>query len=302
MPTHVVSVCTLNHRDVWQQCSSLLGENVDASKYTVFVPSAELEEFRRITPGYIEVAPEESLDFGFFAPLKAAVEQADNTRRYGWYLQQFLKIQALLSSEAERIVLWDADCIPLKKIPLFSDEGLPIYMKATEYHRPYFEAIKRLTGLSRSQDFSFVSPGLPFLKSWATQFVSQLESTHANNTWFEAIISAVDFREESGFSEYETLGSWVASEYEGNFLTRSASWERHGQKLFGEVKDLSHADLLEISSRADLEVISFELWDTVKTPRSSSANWQLWGKLLRQIRQPGTTLRKLCTAAKKRTK
>ena len=302
MPTHVISVCTLKHRDVWQKSSALLQVNVEADHYTVFVPDAELKEFRRITPSYIEVAPEESLDFGFFAPLEAAVERAGNTLRHGWYLQQFLKIQALLSSQAERIVLWDADCVPVQKMLLFSDEGLPIYMRATEHHRPYFEAIERLTGLSRPQDFSFISPGLPFLKSWANQFVNHLESTHTNNTWFEAIISAIDFREESGFSEYETLGSWVASQQEGNFLTRAVSWERHGQKLFGEVKDLSQADLLDISIGADLEVISFELWDTNKTLNRSWISWQLWQKLLSQVRQPRATLRKLCTATKKRTK
>lgn len=264
--TVVITICSLRHRDVWELTSALLARFVEADEYHVYVPQAEIATFSEITHSKIKIYAQEKLGKNYMSLLEEAVSAASNNVRFGWYAQQFHKLEALRTTEADRLVIWDADCVPLRPISLFSGDGAPIYMLATEQHGPYFESIQRLLGLSRVQTHSFVIPGFPILKSWVTSFFQDVNSHNLGLTWYEAVILNTDLSRQSGFSETETLGTWVANRRPRGWSTSSVVWERRGQSRFGYARNLSQESVIKLGQRHGLDIVTFENWDKPKSP------------------------------------
>lgn len=260
----VISMCSLKHLHVWKLTSRLLPRFVKADSYTVYVPVEEIEEFKSITPAPIEVRSQSDLGRNYAARLEQRVFESGNSQRFGWYLQQLFKIEALCKADDLRVVIWDADCVPVKPIEVFDSEGRAIYMKAVEYHQDYFDMIHRLLGLSRIQDFSFVIPPFPAYWSWISDFIERIEELHPGETWFDAIILSTELGLKAGFSETETLGTWIAHHYPGEWVTANLRWERRGQNKFGYAKNLTPDDVVLIGVKNDLDIISFENWDDPK--------------------------------------
>lgn len=262
MKTQVITICSLAHRDVWKLTSNLLPRFIRADEFLVFVPEDEVLEFTKLTNSNVKVCSQSELGVDYSAKLWGRVTAADNSSRYGWYLQQFLKIEALLSSDADYLIIWDADCVPVKKIETFDISGRPIYMVgADEYHQSYFDLISKLLNLQRVQSFSFVIPGFPISRTWVQEFADCIAFKNEGKTWFDAILDTVDFSLKSGFSETETLGTYVANYHPGEWSTFSGTWERRGQKRFGYARTFSAKKIVKVATDANLDIVSFENWD-----------------------------------------
>lgn len=281
----VVSICSLNHSSVWSLTSELLPKYVTADSYVVYVPKSEIKEFEGFTNSRIEIRSQESLGFNFSEKLFSACARAGNEARFGWYYQQFLKLEALSVSDTPWTIIWDADCVPIREIQLFTSEGKPCYMKATEYHDEYFRAIERILGLERVQNHSFVIPGFPMSMDWTKSFISDLTKTNRNLSWADALIEEIDFSQPSGFSETETLGTWIANKVPDSMVWIDMNWERLGTSRFGEPVKFMPKDLERIGHKYNLDIVSFENWDrpTLYTKASKLKNSlnQLLSKLLR---------------------
>lgn len=263
MKIQTISICSLNHKDVWRLTSSLLPQFVRADEYLVFVPGSEVEEFRKFTNPAISIRSQSELGKDYSQELFSRINIANNQNRFGWYLQQFFKIEALLTSSADYLVIWDSDCVPVGPIPVIDELGRPVFMSsAEEYNPPYFDSIKRLIGLDRTQNFSFVIPGFPIPKTWLREFEQLILEKHKGKKWSEAIIDTTDFALFSGFSETETLGTFVANRHPNEWSTFQGNWERRGQKRFGYARKFSPESILKIGQEAKLDIISFENWDT----------------------------------------
>ena len=102
--TSVISLCHRDHADVWRLTSQLLPRFIKADNFIVYVPDDQVKEFLEITDSRIQVVSQNSLKGDFEKELKLAVELSGNSKRYSWYLQQFLKIEALLQSASKNIL------------------------------------------------------------------------------------------------------------------------------------------------------------------------------------------------------
>jgi len=263
MKIQTISICSLNHKDVWQLTSVLLPEFVKADEYLVYVPENEVEEFRKFTNPVITICSQSDLGKAYSEELHLRITSANNQMRFGWYLQQFFKIEALMSSTADYVVIWDSDCVPVSSIPVIDELGRPVFMaSAGEYNQPYFDSINRLLGLGRAQDFSFVIPGFPIPKTWLREFEQLILARHEGKSWPEAIMDTTDFALFSGFSETETLGTFVANTYPDEWSIFMGIWERRGQKRFGYARKFTPEKIKQIGQAAKLDIISFENWDT----------------------------------------
>lgn len=259
--TTVISLCSLDHADVWKLTSKLLPRFVEADKYIVYVPDNQVSAFREITDYRVDVLSEEQLGEGYIDKLNQKISLSGNTKRYHWYLQQFYKIEALLKADSQYIVIWDADCVPVEKLSLFDDNGDPIYMKASqEYNHDYFETIEKMLDMQRVQDFSFIIPGFPIPKKWVNEFAQYFQDKQGIN-WYDSIIQNTPFNRMSGFSEYETLGTWVANKYPDSWSNKKINWERLGQSRFGYARKYNEEAIVKLGKINDLQVISFENWD-----------------------------------------
>lgn len=261
--SRVITICSLKHADVWKLTSRFLLENLPANEYFLYVPESEIEEFAEITPKEFTLIAQETLGVQYREKLRLAVSGAGNLSRYGWYLQQFYKIEALLQCDRDLGIIWDADCVPLQPIPILNSENKIVYMDiSNEFNPPYFEAIKRLLGLQRIQKQCFVIPAFPFWSKWSQGFVDAFAKNSPGLTWWEAIISKTDLSLASGFSETETLGTWVANVHQDSWVSETGLWERRGQRRFGYARNFSVEKLKRKTKRTGLQIVSFENWDT----------------------------------------
>lgn len=279
----VISICSLEHKEVWKLTSNLLPEFVKADEYFVYVPEGEIKQFEEFTNSKIKILSQESLDVGFGKNLRYAIEKTTNASRFGWYLQQFYKIQALINSEKDISIIWDADCVPVKVFHFLDENEKLIYMYASEKHKDYFDAIKRLLKMDRVQDQSFVIPGFPFFKTWTKSFIRDVETVNGGINWYDAIIDTTNLDLLSGFSETETLGTWVANKQPNNWVSSTVNWERYGQSKFGFAKDFTPQSVVQLGEVQNLGIISFENWDIKRSNYNSIANFSGIRSLIRKI-------------------
>ena len=254
-------MCTLEHLEVWGLTSRLLPRFVEATEFVVYVPEFQVDKFLEVTDSAVTVLSEDLLGEAFSCKLRNAVRATGNLSRYGWYLQQFNKIEALLQSDCDSLVIWDADCVPVHDIELFDEKGRPVYMNATEFNANYFESIDKLLGLSKIRSESFIVPSFPIYREWVRDLISYIEMRFGGLPWYDAIIASTDLSLGAGFSEFETLGTWVSHKYPESWTTGLQKWERFGQSRFGYAQDLTADQLVNIGENAKLDLISFESWD-----------------------------------------
>ena len=262
--TTVVTICSAKHLDVWRLTAEFLPSFVSAEDYIVYVPEVELDLFRALPGSSFTYRAQEVLGGRYREKLSESLRRSGNASRLGWYLQQFYKLEALSLCESSQLVIWDADCVPLRPIPTFGPDGRPVYMRAAEFHQPYFEAIERFLGLRRIQAQSFVIPGFPIPKQWLDEFLNDVASFRGHDHWAEALIQGVDFRLGAGFSETETLGTWVANKRQSQWSSTELLWERYGTSRFGPAGSFNPASLTALALRHNLDIVSFENWDRRK--------------------------------------
>jgi hypothetical protein len=254
----VISVCSAKDIDVWTVAAEHIVRFISAKNYTVIVPDNQVALFVAATRPPYQVKPESQ----FVGNLKEKIIQIlakSNQDRVGWYLQQFVKISAVLAHEDRDIVLiWDADTVPLKKLTFINSGGQFIYYKSDEYRKSYFDFIELVLDLRRTQTFSFIAQSLILKVGWARDLTNAI-SKKAQLPWIDAILFFLDKTEPAGFAEFETLGSWIWNHHRNEIVISERPWYRNGLSLVGNPLTLSQAVWDGLARRYDF--ISFEVWD-----------------------------------------
>jgi hypothetical protein len=242
-----------------------LPERIPAERYRVIVPDDQVSTFRKQTPEVFEIHAES--DYVGDLAKKLFNRMPDvNRHRMGWYLQQFVKLASLIqANRGESHLIWDSDTVPLKSLRFISETGKLRYYKGYERHPDYFPPIKRLLGIDNELPFSFIAQCLPCKTDWAQAFASDLEA-HFELSWTQAIVDSIDLGKASGFSEYETLGTFIHARYLDQIEYTDTPWFRYGGTLIGKPENMSRAPYHWLLKRYDF--ISLESWDQdLRLPR-----------------------------------
>lgn len=254
----VISVCSAKDIDVWTVAAKHIVQFISAKQYTVIVPDAQVQMFAAVTQAPYQVKPESF----FVGNLKEKIVQTltqENQDRVGWYLQQFVKISAVLTRDDQDVVLiWDADTVPLKRLEFINPSRQFIYYKGDEYRKSYFDFIERALGLKRTQNFSFIAQSLVLKAAWARELFKYLESKF-QLPWMDAVLSQLDPAEPAGFAEFETLGSWIWHHHRDEIVISDRPWYRNGFSLVGNPLQLSNSVWNGLAKSFDF--VSFEAWD-----------------------------------------
>lgn len=248
----VISVCRAKDMNVWKVAASAIVENIIAKQYHVIVPNDEVIEFKRITPNYYNILSE-------FEYLDSTSMRTKEALRgvSGWYKQQLIKLRALeFTSHGDVALIWDADTVPIKTLTFTGPDVVNVY-RGDEFHAPYFETIKRVLALEKTNNYSFVAQCLPCKGSWFKAFCDHIEASHGMN-WTEAIVRAIDFQKPLQFSEYETLGTFISSRFNDEINVLPNRWQRYGNGLIGGISNLKYAAPF---LSACYDYVSFETWD-----------------------------------------
>jgi hypothetical protein len=125
-------------------------------KVKVIVPSKEIKQCATIFGEHnysIQIVDEEHL---LDARIRETIKNF-NPNRYGWCLQQFLKLQASLLSNADFCLILDSDTILLHPRKWVNLQGATLLMPSEEFHQPYFDFLTTLGIAETETATSFVS-------------------------------------------------------------------------------------------------------------------------------------------------
>ena len=201
-------------------------------------------------------------------------------RSFGWYLQQFLKIEYCRQSAAQYCLVWDADTVPLRAFEFLDATGRIYLTKADEFHKPYFHTFKELFGVSAQSAQSFISQHM-FVECAAMRSMCLLiEERHKVGHWTDALGAILEGHPDRAnlFSEYETYANYMLLYESGKVVTRDLRWARGESNRTWAVP--SHQ--LEIARRAGLDFIAYE---------SKDATWSR--ALLKSLEKAPQTLKRL---------
>jgi len=138
--------------------------------------------------------------------------------RSGWIYQQFLKINAINYCKSDHILIWDCDTEMLKPT-VFEIEGKLIIEYSEELHTPYDICTNKLIGRSSGLKLGFTCHKILFSKDIVRAMMVEIEQRF-QSPWYNAIVSCLDTREASSFSEYNVYSHYVIANYSDSVKIR----------------------------------------------------------------------------------
>ena len=237
----VVSVCHPKHLAAWREAQVRIPACIPAREHVVVVPDESVDEFARVTGDTISVEPESLHAAPYAERLRDELLRIGESRRYGSYVQQFIKIGALRGRpDGERLLIWDADTVPLRRLEFFGGDGPVRFYSEHRAHEPMFVQVERLLGLQKATKRSFIAQCFPIRSEWANAFFAALEDD--GSSWYDRILASIPFDRGSGISEYELLGTFIAHRFPSQIEWIDDAWLRNGYAFArsnGEGVDLS---------------------------------------------------------------
>ena len=192
-------------------------------------------------------------------------ERSVNIIRDFWYEQQFLKMAYSRICKNEYYLIWDSDTIPIKFIRLFENDH-PFFDMKTEHNIPYFQAMERLLPNLKLSDMSYISEHQIIKTEYMKNLLDEIENNSKlkGKFFWEKILMAINLNDlnYSGFSEYETYGTFVDTRYPNFYNHRKWFSLRYGTNFFNNASNLNENDIIWLSK--DFHAISFEKWDICK--------------------------------------
>ncbi len=195
--------------------------------------------------------------------------------RVGWYYQQFLKMAYAKLSADEYYLLWDSDTVPVRKHVLFNGER-PYFDLKREYHKAYFKTIKLLfPEIEKALRASFISEHMMIRTEYMKEMIDLIsESKIEGKSWIEKIVNSIPEKElpNSGFSEYETYGSYVTKKHHDEYLIRRWHSLRFGELFFEKGSRIADKDVEWLGKHYD--AISFEKHEGKSVFAAWVSNWR----------------------------
>ncbi|MBQ5754671.1 MAG: hypothetical protein IIV90_03280 [Oscillospiraceae bacterium] len=159
-------------------------------------------------------------------------------RRAGWYFQQFLKMGYARVCQEEQYIVWDADMVPVRPIAFEKEDGTLLFSLKEEYNKPYFDTMKTLLGLEKCREESFIAENMIMDCALMREMLAEMEANQAvqGESFWEKCLWAVEESQlpKSGFSEFETFGTWVLAHHPERYDVRRLKALRSGKNIMGE--------------------------------------------------------------------
>jgi len=213
-------------------------------QYIYAVPSSDIHVFKDAMPASIEVVDERELSEGWDIRKITSALPKQLGWRAGWYLQQFIKINA--ARLGGTTLIWDADTVLLRNLEI-GDPNRKIFLySGTENHHPYFKTIEKILGLTKKSSRSFIAQCMPVKSIWANSMIEVIER-RCNRPWIEAILAEIPGGHPCEFSEYETIGTFVAHHYPEEAQFNNIQWSRFGTRIIDGPERLTNLKELYLS-------------------------------------------------------
>ena len=146
--------------------------------------------------------------------------------RNGWYLQQLLKLYALITIPEilERCLIIDSDTFFLKPT-IFINNNKCLYNYGSEYHNKYFEHMLKLDKdlIKVDNTKSGICHHMMFEKIYINELINKIEEKH-NDKFYNVFLKMVTDFTGSGASEYEIYFNYMLKYHSNNIKIRQLKW------------------------------------------------------------------------------
>ena len=146
--------------------------------------------------------------------------------RNGWYLQQLLKLYALIiiPEILERCLIIDSDTFFLKPT-IFIKNNKCLYNFGSDFHTPYFEHMLKLHEelIQVDKNKSGICHHIMFEKKYINELINKIEEKH-NDKFYNIFLKMVKDFDGSGASEYEIYFNYMFKNYSNNVEIRNLKW------------------------------------------------------------------------------
>ena len=145
--------------------------------------------------------------------------------RNGWYLQQLLKLYAgnVIPNILDRYLVIDSDTFFLKPT-FFIFAGYCLYNYGFEYHKPYFEHMKRIDNdFVKVVNKSGICHHMMFETKYINEIINRVEKKH-NNLFYNVFLETVTEKSGSGASEYELYFNYMLKHNVDKIKIRRLNW------------------------------------------------------------------------------
>lgn len=179
-------------------------------------------------------------------------KRSSEMRRCGWYIQQFLKMSFANICADEYYLLWDCDTIPVRSISLFGESDKPYLDYKIEFFKGYFKTLGvLLPGTGKEFSGSFIAEHMLINTMCMRSLIHDIDrnlNLEGDNAW-EKIINAIDSNDlpKSGYSEFETYGTYVYKHYPEMYLLRRWHSMRYGAFYFRKGQQIAKKEMEWIS-------------------------------------------------------
>ncbi len=165
--------------------------------YDIYLIAPKAKESKYSKANLIKLNDNDILDFN-------TLKEELKLDRFGWYYQQFLKYQSVLTIDGEDFLIIDGDTVIKPSLAikntLFTTnkptvEGYSnLYLKVFPQHKLYGK--------------SFITNQMLFNKNYLREIVNNIEKTN-NGTWIETLANLVKNNENFMFSEYQVYAEYL---------------------------------------------------------------------------------------------
>jgi hypothetical protein len=148
-----------------------------------------------------------------------------NHDRIGWYLQQLLKLYALIiiPEILEKCLILDSDTFFLKPT-IFINNNKCLYAYSEQYHTKYFEHMLKMDKeLIKIYNKSGICHHMMFEKKYINELINKIEKNH-NDTFYNVFLKMVTEFTGSGASEYEIYFNYMLKNYSNHIEIRELDW------------------------------------------------------------------------------
>ncbi len=175
--------------------------------------------------------------------------------RYGWALQQFLKVQLVIQSKNQAALVLDSDTILLKPRKWFDSQGRQLLFPSWEFQKSYYELLNTLGVSSKVPKYTFISHHMLMQKKYLESAICETGASDISDLISLVVKNAAS--EKSAFCiEYELYGQFMQNfhrsalftEKWGNLNVRRSELlklsESEMQRLYNRYSSISAHDYL----------------------------------------------------------
>lgn len=173
----ILIVCKSSDSDLLINCiSHAYNQSANSvSLISIIVPNDEIQRMASLFFGInlgarVEILSEDELIST--SAKKLILEKRPD--RFGWILQQILVCNFLLRTEAQYVLVVDADTLILRKQIWVDKNEKQILMSSLEFHKPYYDFLSSQSELFGTPNTSFISHHMLFQTKYFQKMMSLL--------------------------------------------------------------------------------------------------------------------------------